>query len=396
MASLDTKLQEKESLVNDPYAINEVSYQMGTLNYEGNMTPHSWFQHIKRKNKKTDSIAINLLSEIVYWYRPYCVREGSREIWKKKYIADILQKSYAELEEKFGYTKDQMRDSFKLLQNLGLVLLEFRTVHKNGVTNSNVMFIRVFPEKIKEITESELKKFVPSSEISDDPLIGNFRLGSGKFPTTYTQTSLKNSKSTTPTPPSFDSPKPQNPREASASRKRASAPVGGFSKNEKKEASPGSRKRASPNLDCPPDPEKMKVMEPLQLLEAEAFIHSHRYSLENVQIGVDYTLMIIEKGTMKKSIAEVFNWAAKNPEKALQSLGKSSSSKDQEKRKEVIKSYYPFNYHLTHKGYRGYGILTTSTSVSIVNAKGEDECVADISDENFYEKIDYIRQKTGK
>jgi len=198
MASLNTKLQEKESIVNDPYAINEVSYQMGTLNYEGNMTPHSWYQHIKRKTKKnkekTDSIAINLLAEIVYWYRPYCVREGSREIWKKKYIADILQKSYAELEEKFGYTKDQMRDSFELLQNLGLVLLEFRTVHKNGVTNSNVMFIRVFPEKIKEITESELKKFVPSSENSDDPLIGKFRLASGKIPTTYTETTLKTSK----------------------------------------------------------------------------------------------------------------------------------------------------------------------------------------------------------
>ena len=43
---------------------------IGQMNFEGNITPLEWYKHIKFANGKADTIAITILSDIVYWYRP--------------------------------------------------------------------------------------------------------------------------------------------------------------------------------------------------------------------------------------------------------------------------------------------------------------------------------------
>lgn len=346
MASQKTKLQEKETLVNPPEKI-----------YSGK--GHNFNEDIAADYSIPEAI-------IIHHFQHWCnvnARLGQNFIDGRRWTYQTIEFISAQF---IYFTKKQVENILNKLTSKGVLLKR----NYNKKKTDKTLWYAFKNEKMFSIS--------PFGEMDI------LKRGNG-YPQTGrsipdTKTHAKTYKETNPLPPS--SPKP---REASASSKRASAPVGGFSKNEKKEASPGSRKRAAPNLDCPPDPEKMKAIEPLELLEAEAFIYTQRYSLENVQIGVDYTLMIIEKGTMKKSIAEVFNWAAKNPEKALQSLGKSSSSKDQEKRKKALSEFYPFNFGLKQKTYNGYMVETGSGWVSLRNSQGIK--ILRIEDTDFYETL---------
>jgi len=195
-----TNQQEKETLVNDPYEINEVSAFIGSLNIQGNVVPHSWFKHIRNETGKPDSVAILLLSEIIYWYRPYCVREGADEVWKKRYKADLLQKSYAELEEKFGFTKRQLVEAFITLEKHGLAFREFRTIHVQGLAISNVLFININPFRIKEITYSDLKKYVPSHEKTGHPPTKNV-IPPNKKRDTYTESTSETTQRQQQQPP---------------------------------------------------------------------------------------------------------------------------------------------------------------------------------------------------
>jgi hypothetical protein len=81
---------------------NPVVDAVGKMNYAGNVIPENWFKTIVTASGKVHLLAIFILSEIVYWYKPTEVRdEKTGDVkWKKKLEADdCLQKSYAALEE---------------------------------------------------------------------------------------------------------------------------------------------------------------------------------------------------------------------------------------------------------------------------------------------------------
>jgi hypothetical protein len=129
------------------------------MNFEGNIIPQSWYQHIKYTNKRgtyADLLAISLLADIIYWYRPIEVRDeatGAAIGWKKKFKGDLLQRSYQSYAVTFGATYNQVRAAFSLLEELGMVRLYFRSVR--GAHNqilSNVMFIEPIVESIAEAT----------------------------------------------------------------------------------------------------------------------------------------------------------------------------------------------------------------------------------------------------
>ena len=48
---------------------------MGRIEISGNIIPQKWYRVILRDNGKPDLLAIILLSDIVYWYRPVEVRD---------------------------------------------------------------------------------------------------------------------------------------------------------------------------------------------------------------------------------------------------------------------------------------------------------------------------------
>jgi hypothetical protein len=131
---------------------------VGQLSFEGNIIPHTWYQHIRYTNKRgtyVDAIAILLLAEIVYWYRPSVVHDETtgRVIgWKKKFKGDKLKRSYAALCEKLGTTDKQIRDAMSLLKSLGLVDIDLRTELVGEVRIGNVMYVGLNAQRLHEIS----------------------------------------------------------------------------------------------------------------------------------------------------------------------------------------------------------------------------------------------------
>ena len=152
------------------YEINITTAQMGEINFEGNVIPHSWFKEITNDSNKPDGVAIFLLSEICYWYRPTITRDENTGKLKyfKKYREDLLQKSYADLENCLGFSKRQLEEAFKTLEKHGLARRVLRTIVIDGVKVPNRLFIEINPDIIKEITYRELKKSIISHENSCD------------------------------------------------------------------------------------------------------------------------------------------------------------------------------------------------------------------------------------
>ena len=76
---------------------NEIVDAMGSINISGNIIPAIWYKTITKENGKPYLLAIVLLANIVYWYRPSEVRDqGTGHIlgWKKKFSEDILGQNY--------------------------------------------------------------------------------------------------------------------------------------------------------------------------------------------------------------------------------------------------------------------------------------------------------------
>ena len=49
---------------------NQIVDKMMQLGISGNIIPNSWYKTIRYESGKPNLVAITLLSDIVYWYRP--------------------------------------------------------------------------------------------------------------------------------------------------------------------------------------------------------------------------------------------------------------------------------------------------------------------------------------
>lgn len=136
------------------------------LNIQGNIIPHSWYQHItfdvnKKGIRKPDIISILLLSDFVYWYRATEYRdESSGNIigYGRKFHGELLQKSQEALSTQFGFSKRQIKDALYRLEQKELIKRDYKVIKtKSGLVCSNVLFIDLNVAAIKEITFSILK-----------------------------------------------------------------------------------------------------------------------------------------------------------------------------------------------------------------------------------------------
>ncbi|AFU14620.1 phage replication protein [Bacillus thuringiensis MC28] len=134
--------------------MNNKVLQIGQINFRGNVIDHGWFKTLTLENGKPNIVAITILGEVVYWYKPTEVRseESSQVQYKQKFKADMLQKSYQQLADSFGFTKRQVKEACDFLKERSLVKIEFRTIFVNGTRCNNVMFIEPIPEIIQEIS----------------------------------------------------------------------------------------------------------------------------------------------------------------------------------------------------------------------------------------------------
>ena len=133
---------------------NEIVDKVGMINLEGNIIPHAWYQHFKMPNGKPDLNSMIILSEIVYWYRPTTLRDentGRVTGIKKRFKADLLQRSYDSFAEQFGLTKRQVKEAIDRLCAHGVIWREFRTLKMDIVLN-NVLYIGINPKLLRDVS----------------------------------------------------------------------------------------------------------------------------------------------------------------------------------------------------------------------------------------------------
>ena len=138
---------------------NRIVDEMGTMNISGNVIPAVWYRTITKDNGKPYLLAIVILSDIVYWYRPSEVRDqGTGHIlgWKKKFSEDILRQSYQYYVDLFGESKKTIKTAMDKLEQLKVIRREFRTVsYGDGMLCNNVMYVELNPDMLYQLTFPE-------------------------------------------------------------------------------------------------------------------------------------------------------------------------------------------------------------------------------------------------
>lgn len=129
---------------------------VGEINFSGNITPQIWYKTIITEKGKPHYLAISILSDIVYWYRPTEVRDersGSVVGWKKRFSDDLLQRSYDYFSDMYGESKKTITRAILLLEELGVITRVFRSIKTaNGMVLNNVLYIDLNVEKLTELT----------------------------------------------------------------------------------------------------------------------------------------------------------------------------------------------------------------------------------------------------
>ena len=126
---------------------------IGRLGLTGNIIPRTWAQWLKYDNGKPNPVAIMILAELVYWYRPIeDIDENTGKVigWRRKFKADILQKSYQDLSDSLGFTKRQVSENVRWLESKGILSVQLR----HFSYGSNIAFIDLNPEAIERISFS--------------------------------------------------------------------------------------------------------------------------------------------------------------------------------------------------------------------------------------------------
>lgn len=139
--------------------------------------PTAWYHHLRTKTGP-DDIAIALLAEIVYWFRPTKDK-------KRKFKSDQLQKYISDFTGEFGYSYHQVSRALARLEDAGLITKELRNIPlPTGRNLGNVLFIDLNPGRLLEISTP------PSSanmRQGDDPSRKNPASHAANMPQPFTQ-----------------------------------------------------------------------------------------------------------------------------------------------------------------------------------------------------------------
>jgi hypothetical protein len=146
--------------------------QVGNMKIEGNLVPHLWYKNITFASGKTHFVAITLLADILYWYRPTLVRDENGDVigTRTKFKGDMLQKSYQAFSDTYGFSKRQVKEAVDFLVENHLLRKEFRTILTSGMVLNNVMYVQPVAENVQMMMEkrcnvSELVSIYPSDTL---------------------------------------------------------------------------------------------------------------------------------------------------------------------------------------------------------------------------------------
>jgi hypothetical protein len=144
---------------------NQIVSEIGTLDFQGNTLPHSWFKtpllrKVTKHGPKQYLLATLILGEVVYWYRPEerADEETQETYYQRRFVLDMFRTAYIQLARKFGVSKDQTIAAVDFLVKQGLLRREFRTIRGPHVPLSNVLFLEPVVGKVREITRKLTKE----------------------------------------------------------------------------------------------------------------------------------------------------------------------------------------------------------------------------------------------
>jgi hypothetical protein len=147
---------------------NEIVDAVSEMNFTGNIVPLTWFKTMTGESGKPKLLAIDLLADIVYWYRATEIRDeqtGELLGFQKKFQADLLQRSYRQIEQRFGVTKKQARAALDYLCAIGVIRKHLRNEKTaRGMPIHNNMYIELVPERLKVLTYPQSDNDVPFRE----------------------------------------------------------------------------------------------------------------------------------------------------------------------------------------------------------------------------------------
>ena len=147
--------------------LSRACVEISKINFSGNIIPKNWFKSIKFPSGKADLLAINILAEVVYWYRlvEVCDEATGKVIgYKRRFKADKLQRSYQSFADMFGVSKLQVKRAMDRLKGKGLVKIEFRTIKTKDMCINNVCFIEPVSAAIEDITRQVTPSLLQSKE----------------------------------------------------------------------------------------------------------------------------------------------------------------------------------------------------------------------------------------
>ena len=124
---------------------------------DGNVTPRAWYASpsLQHANGKPNLVAITLLADILFWYRPFEVRiegAGTGTEYRQKFAADKLRMHYKSWGDGFGFTQRQVEDAMAFLREKGLVTVETRAVATAVGIIPNCAFIEPVFDKLRLVT----------------------------------------------------------------------------------------------------------------------------------------------------------------------------------------------------------------------------------------------------
>jgi len=187
---------------------NIIVDQIGQMGITGNIVNPNWNYYITNESGKTNYLAVQILAEIVYWYRP-SIKEnevtGITEFEKRFKHDKYLQRSYYQLEETFNCSKRQAQDALKTLIRIGVVIQHL----SDGIYGGNIMYLELVPSVLErinsEITEKRSHRNTDNKNVSSTknditPLQNNdegnthLSLPNNEIVTTYTDINIENKK----------------------------------------------------------------------------------------------------------------------------------------------------------------------------------------------------------
>ncbi len=146
---------------------------MNSIAIVGNVVPQIWYKTVTRseEDKRPYLLAISILADIVYWYRPTEIRDeytGQIVGIKKKFKDDMLQRSYKSLCELYGENEKAIQRALLRLEKLGVIKRLFKTVKTEAAVLGNVMFLDLLPDGLIALTFPVNEDGLPVLQIGEE------------------------------------------------------------------------------------------------------------------------------------------------------------------------------------------------------------------------------------